>query len=517
MGNLPILSILTFAPLAGFALVMLMPGNAARLHRTLTLVLSIAVFALSLVMLAAFAPVAGYQFVEHLPLLKKWGISYFVGMDGISLFLVLLVTFLTPIVVLCSYKSITRATREYYALLLLLECGMIGTLVAIDAMLFYVFWEVMLIPLFFIIGIWGGPRRVYATIKFVLFTLAGSLLLLVGIIYVAWRASSDGMTSFSITDMQHVALSLREQCWLFGAFALAFAIKVPMFPLHTWLPDAHTEAPTGGSVILAGVLLKMGVYGFLRFIFPLFPAAAHLFAPLMIALSIVGIVYGALVAFVQDDLKKLVAYSSVSHLGYVMLGLFVFSVQGITGGIYQMLNHGLSTGALFLVVGMLYERRHTRLFADYGGLAKSVPLLAVVLMIATLSSAGLPGLNGFVGEFLILLAAFAASPWYAAGAATGVVLGAVYLLHMYQKVMFGPITHEENKTIKDLTPREALIMAPIIALMVFMGLFPNPILRRIEPSVNASCAALRATAIAPVKAMPAQAKHAKVEVALHVE
>ncbi len=446
--------------------------------------MSLAVFAVSCVVLHSFVPDASSQFSERLPLINKWGIMYSVSVDGISIFLLMLVTFLTPVVVLCSYKYILKNTREFYALLLLLECGMIGTLVASDAMLFYVFWEVMLVPMFFIIGMWGGERRVYATIKFVLFTLVGSLLLLVGIIYTAVRAAHGGEISFAIADLQNVVLTAREQLWLFGAFSLAFAIKVPMFPLHTWLPDAHTEAPTGGSVILAGVLLKMGVYGFLRFVFPILPQASHVFAPLMILLSIVGIIYGALVAFVQTDIKRLVAYSSVSHLGYVMLGLFVFSLQGLQGGMYQMINHGLSTGGLFLIVGMLYERRHTRLMGEFGGLAKTVPLLAVVLMITMLSSAGLPGLNGFVGELLILLAAFSASPLYAACAASGVILGAVYLFHLYQNVMFGPVTKQENEKLPDLSLREALVMIPIIVLMVLMGLFPNPILRRTEPSMR---------------------------------
>jgi len=478
------LSILTFVPLGAFLLVLLTPRGSATLHRNLSLAVSLFVFAVSCIVLKGFVPNASAQFAEYMPLIDKWGISYSVSVDGISIFLVMLVTFLSPIVVLCSYKYILKNTREFYALCLLLESGMIGTLVAADAMLFYVFWEVMLVPMFFIIGMWGGERRVYATIKFVLFTLVGSLLLLVGLIYTAWRASNGGQISFAIADLQNVVLSSREQLWLFGAFSLAFAIKVPMFPLHTWLPDAHTEAPTGGSVILAGVLLKMGVYGFLRFVFPILPEASHIFAPFMILLSIIGIIYGALVAFVQTDIKKLVAYSSVSHLGYVMLGLFVFSLQGMQGGMYQMLNHGLSTGALFLIVGMLYERRHTRLMNEFGGLARTVPLLAVVFMITMLSSAGLPGLNGFIGELLILLAAFSASPLYAAFAASGVVLGAVYLFHLYQKVMFGPITKPENKKLPDLSLREAIIMIPIIALMVFMGLFPNPILSRTEPSMQ---------------------------------
>ena len=482
--TMPLLSILTFAPLCVFLLMLFTPRASARLHRALSLIVSLAVFAFSCIVLKDFVPSNTGQFVELLPLIDKWGIAYSVSVDGISIFLLMLVTFLTPIVVLCSYKYITKNTREFYALVLLLESGMIGTLVAADAMLFYVFWEVMLIPMFFIIGMWGGERRVYATIKFVLFTLVGSLLLLVGLIYTAWRAADGGQISFAIADLQRVALTSKEQLWLFGAFSLAFAIKVPMFPLHTWLPDAHTEAPTGGSVILAGVLLKMGVYGFLRFVFPVLPEASHVFAPLMIVLSIIGVIYGALVAFVQTDIKRLVAYSSVSHLGYVMLGLFVFSLQGLQGGMYQMISHGLSTGALFLIVGMLYERRHTRLMSEFGGLARTLPLLAVVFMITMLSSAGLPGLNGFIGELLILLAAFSASPLYAAFAASGVILGAVYLFHLYQKVMFGPITKPENKNLPDLSLREAIIMVPIIALMVIMGLFPNPILKRTEPSMR---------------------------------
>jgi NADH-quinone oxidoreductase subunit M len=482
--HLPLLSTLLFVPLAGFIVMMMMPRAAVRVHQAFSLAITLVVFAVSLILLRRFIPTADCQFVENIPLVTTWGISYFVGIDGISIFLVMLVTLLTPIVVLCSYKSITHTTREYFALILLLETGMIGALVALDTIVFYVFWELMLIPMFFIIGIWGGPRRIYATVKFVIFTLSGSLLMLVALIYLAVHAAAGGALSFSLTDLMAVKLSVTEQCWLFGAFALAFAIKVPMFPLHTWLPDAHVEAPTGGSVILAAVLLKMGVYGFLRFAFPLFPDAAHICAPLMIALSVVAIIYGALVAFAQDDAKKLVAYSSVSHMGFVMIGLFVFSVEGVQGSMYQMLNHGLSTGALFLIIGMLYERRHTRLFSDYGGLAKTVPLLAVVLLVAVLSSAGLPGLNGFVGEFLILLAAFQASPLIGALAATGVVLGAVYLLYMYQRVMFGPVTKQENKGLKDLSMREAIILAPLIILFVLMGFFPGPILRRTEPSVQ---------------------------------
>jgi NADH-quinone oxidoreductase subunit M len=368
---------------------------------------------------------------------------------------------------------------------------MLGALVATDLFLFYVFWEVMLIPMYFLIGIWGGERRIYAAIKLVLYTMAGSLLMLVAIVYVAIAHQQEiGQYSFDLLRLLDLSLPLSTQRWLFAAFALAFAIKVPMFPLHTWLPDAHTEAPTGGSVILAGVLLKMGTYGFLRFAVPLFPQAAMEAMPFIAALATIGIVYGALVCMVQPDLKRLVAYSSVSHLGFVMLGLAALNLQGVQGSLYQMLNHGLSTGGLFLAVGVIYERRHTRLIREFGGLWAQVPLYAAIFMVVMLSSVGLPGLNGFVGEFLILLGAFKTYPVAAIIGSSGVLLGAVYLLWMYQRVMFGPLENPKNRELKDLSLREVLMFAPLIVLFFVMGMYPQPFLKRMEPSVQATLARL---------------------------
>jgi len=366
-----------------------------------------------------------------------------------------------------------------------LETGMLGAFVALDLFLFYVFWEVMLVPMYFLIGVWGGTRRIYAAVKFVLYTMAGSLLMLVAIIYLATRhAQLTQVQTFDLLQLYNLHLPFHEQSWLFLAFALSFAIKVPLFPFHTWLPDAHVEAPTAGSVILAAILLKLGTYGFVRFAIPLFPDAALAAAPIIIMLAVVGIIYGALVAMMQADIKKLVAYSSVSHLGLVMLGLFVFNLQGIQGGLYQMLNHGLSTGALFLLVGMIYDRRHTRMIEDFGGLWKQLPIFSAVLLVVTFSSIGLPGLNGFVGEFLILLGAFNASPPWAAAAATGVILGAIYMLWMFRRVIFGPLTNPENQKLQDLNGREILILAPVLALIVFMGVYPQPFLSRMKPAVD---------------------------------
>lgn len=363
---------------------------------------------------------------------------------------------------------------------------MIGTFVALDTFLFYVFWELMLIPMYFLIGIWGGERRIYATIKFFIYTMLGSLLMLVAVLglYFLYAEQHNGQYSALLVDLYTLDMPYNAQLWLFAAFALAFAIKVPMWPLHTWLPDAHFEAPTGGSVVLAGVLLKMGTYGFVRYAMPLFPEAAVAFAPAMGALAVIGIVYGALVAMVQDDIKKLVAYSSVSHMGYVMLGLFALNAQGVTGAVYQMLGHGLATGALFLLVGVLYERRHTKAIAEYGGLAKVVPVFAFVFMLVTFASVGLPGLNGFIGEFLILLGSFERSPVLTIFAASGVILGAIYMLWMFQRVMFGPLTNEKNKALADLTPRELVYLAPILVLIVLMGVYPQPFLEVMQPSVE---------------------------------
>ncbi|HBA39973.1 MAG TPA: Fe-S-binding domain-containing protein, partial [Deltaproteobacteria bacterium] len=395
-----------------------------------------------------------------------------------------LTTFLGPIVILASWSISTRV-KEYLFFMLLLETGMLGAFVALDLFLFYVFWEVMLVPMYFLIGVWGGPRRIYAALKFVLFTMAGSLLMLVAIIYLATRNSQvTQVLTFDLLKIYNLQLPYEEQIWLFLAFALSFAIKVPLFPFHTWLPDAHVEAPTAGSVILAGVLLKLGTYGFLRFAIPLFPEAALAAAPFIIALAVIGIVYGAMVAMMQADLKKLVAYSSVSHLGFVMLGLFAFNLQGIQGAIYQMLNHGLSTGALFLIVGMIYERRHTRMIDDFGGLWKQMPIFSAFFLVVTLSSIGLPGLNGFVGEFLILLGSFQASPFWTAGAASGVVLGAIYMLWMFRRVIFGPLSRPENQNLKDIGAREIAILIPILILIFFMGIYPRPFLARMQPAVE---------------------------------
>lgn len=425
------------------------------------------------------------QFVEQVPWIEHYGISYFVGIDGISLLLVMLTTFLMPLAILASWQSITTRLREYMIFMLLLETGMLGVFVALDLFLFYVFWEAMLIPMYFLIGGWGGEQRIYAAVKFFIYTMAGSLLMLVGILVLYWQHYQlTGTLSFNLLDLDTLSLSPAIQRWLFLAFFLSFAIKVPLFPFHTWLPDAHVEAPTAGSVILAGVLLKMGTYGFLRFSLPLFPQAALNAIPYILVLAVIGIIYGALVAMVQPDIKKLVAYSSVSHLGFVVLGIFALNAQSIGGGIIQMVNHGLSTGALFLIVGMLYDRRHTRLISDFGGLTKVLPIFAGFFMVVTLSSIGLPGLNGFVGEFLILVGVFQIYPGFAVFAALGVILAAVYMLWMFQRVMFGQITHEENRHLPDLNGREISLLIPIVLLIVWIGVYPHPFLQRVEVSTQ---------------------------------
>src|SRR6266496_4040270 len=466
-----VLTALLAWPVLGALVVLLVPPRWAK-H--VALAASVVEFALSVPLWWTFAPEGGFQFLLDLPWIPAWGIRYAVGVDGISLFLVLLTTFLVPLSVLGSYSYITTRERGFYALMLVLTAGMLGVFVSLDLFLFYVMWEVMLIPMYFIIGVWGGERRLYAAIKFFIYTFFGSLLMLVAILaLVALIGQRSGIYSFSYTYLLgHLGGLGPAAFWLFGAFFLAFAIKVPMFPFHTWLPDAHVEAPTAGSVILAGVLLKMGTYGLVRFAFPLFPDAADFFAPYLAGLAVVGIVYGALVAMVQPDMKKLVAYSSVSHLGFVVLGIAAMNTQGVTGAVYQMLNHGVSTGGLFLIVGMLSDRRHTRLIAEYGGLKRVTPRLVAVFLIVTLSSIGLPGLNGFVGEFLILLGAFRWDPRMAALAATGVVLSATYMLWMFQRVNYGSVTNEKNASLPDLQPREWLVIAPIVVATVIMGVVP---------------------------------------------
>jgi NADH-quinone oxidoreductase subunit M len=444
-------------------------------------------FAMSLYLFAAFDPhQAGYQFVEQYSWIPQFGISYHVGIDGISLFLVILTTLLIALSILYSGGGdIGVRPREFCFMMLVLETGLIGALLAIDLFLFYVFWEVMLVPMYLMIGIWGHGRKIYATFKFVLFTTLGSLLMLVAILYLVGAARAQtGHLSFDLPDLYRVALSHTQARWLFAGFAIAFAIKVPMWPVHTWLPDAHTEAPTAGSVILAGVMLKMGTYGFLRFAIPLFPEVAIEATPIFLALAVIGIIYGALVAMMQPNLKRLVAYSSVSHLGFVMLGIFALNRQGLDGAIYQMLNHGVSTGALFLLAGIIYVRRHTYEIVEYGGLWKSVPIYAAFFMVVMLSSIGLPGLNGFVGEFLILLGTFLHTPAVAYVAVTGLLFGALYMMWAYERVMWGPLTKAINQTLKDLSHREIAVMVPLVVLMILMGLYPRPLLNRMEPSVN---------------------------------
>jgi len=484
--GMPILSLLIFLPLVGTALVLMIPSSKPGVVRGTAFLVSVLTFVLSIPLITMLDGArSGMQFVERKEWVPNLGISYFLGVDGISALLIVMTTFLSAIAILSSFGSITNRIKPYYATLLALETGMIGVFAALDLVLFYVFWEAVLIPMYLIIGVWGGPRRVYAAVKFILYTVAGSLLMLVAILYLYFSFhAATGEFTFDLLRLYDTPLSHPAQLWLFGAFALAFAIKVPMFPFHTWLPDAHVEAPTAGSVILAGVLLKMGTYGFVRFAMPLFPDAAHELAPLMILLSVIGIIYGALVAMVQPDMKKLVAYSSVSHLGFVMLGLFAMNTQGLQGGVIQMINHGLSTGALFLAVGIIYERRHTREIAEFGGIAEILPWFAAFFLIICLSSLGLPGLNGFVGEFLILLGAFRVHPKVAAIAATGVILAAVYLLWMYQRVMFGPVTNEKNRGLRDLSPREFWTLVPVLVMILWLGVYPNTFLRKLDGSVG---------------------------------
>ncbi len=505
-----LLTIVTFFPLAT-ALLLLVSGPRLpdSLWRSVALGSAAINFVFALQMFTLFDPTRkGFQFVEHAAWIPSWGIHYFVGVDGTSLVLVLLTTFLMPLVLLSSWNEVQRSVRSYVFFMLGLETGMLGAFVSLNLFQFYLFWELMLVPMYFIIGIWGGPRRIYAAVKFFLFTMFGSLLMLIAmlVVYYLFYDQFQTLTLDLVALPGRAAPALLDtaipvdgapwwqtQRWLFAAFALAFAIKVPMVPLHTWLPDAHVEAPTAGSVILAGVLLKMGTYGFVRFGLPLFPDAAVELTPVILALALVGIVYGSLVAMVQADIKKLVAYSSVAHLGFVMLGLFAFAApgngfrfsdHGVGGSVLQMVNHGLSTGALFLLVGMLYERRHTRLIADFGGVAKPMPVYAACFGVVTMSSIGLPALNGFVGEFLILLGTFLVHPVLVGVIATsGVVLAACYMLWMYRRVMFGPVDKPENRGLIDLSLRERFVMLAILVPMVWIGVHPETFLSRIRPSV----------------------------------
>ena len=482
MTNL--LSLLIALPILGALILAFVPRQSERAIRWIALATTLVALVVSVALFLGFKPDASMQFVERVPWIPQLGVSYYVGVDGLSILMVILTTFLMVIAIGGSWNGITQRLKEYHILFLLLEAAIIGVFVSLDLFLFYVFWEFTLIPMAFLIGIWGHGNRLYAAIKFILFTMFGSTLMLVAMIALVF-ANRDvtGTMTFALPELLKTPVPLGLQGILFAAFALAFAIKVPMFPFHTWLPNAHVEAPTAGSVILAGVLLKMGTYGFIRFTMPLFPEAAKSFAPLMITLAIIGIIYGAVVSIVQKDVKSLVAFSSVSHLGYVMLGLFAFNVQGISGGILQMVNHGLSTGALFLLVGMLYERRHTRLISEFGGIAKVMPIFAAFMLVVMFSSVGLPGLNGFVGEFLILTGAFQANVWYAVFAASGVVLSAIYLLWMYQRVMTGPVTNEANKNLKDMSAREIVLMVALVVFIVWIGVYPKTFLDPIQASV----------------------------------
>jgi NADH-quinone oxidoreductase subunit M len=485
-----ILTIITFTPTAGAILLLFYNREHVRSIRMFALIVTLVTFVFSLHLVGHFDSTnPDFQFALKIPWMPSFGIDYSMGIDGISLFLILLTTLLTPLAILASW-SVHERLKEYFVFMLLLETGMIGVFASLDFFLFYVFWEVMLIPMYFLIGVWGGERRIYAAMKFVLYTMIGSVLMLVAIIALYFiHGGATGTFTFSFPQIAsslasgRVVLSPVAELWLFLAFFLAFAIKVPLFPFHTWLPDAHVEAPTAGSVLLAGVLLKMGTYGLVRFNLPLFPHVSHLFAPLISMLAIVGIIYGALVSMVQPDLKKLVAYSSVSHLGFVVLGIFSFTVQGLEGAVYQMLNHGISTGALFLLVGVIYDRRHTRLIEEFGGLANRMPVYAAFFLIVTLSSIGLPGLNGFVGEFLVLLGTFGANHTRAAIAALGVILSAVYMLWMYQRVMWGEIRNERNASLLDLVGREQAMLIPLLIMMLWMGIYSNYFLRPMDASV----------------------------------
>src|SRR5881296_1405853 len=493
-----LLSVVTFLPALGALLILvLVPRRHEAALRWGGLAASAATFAASLPLWTRFdAADADLQFEETLAWMPGLGVGYHLGVDGISVMLVLLTTLLMPIALASAWHAIDDRWKEFVVTMLILETGMVGVFVSLDLFLFYVFWEAMLIPMYFVIGVWGGANRIYAAIKFVLYTMVGSVLMLVAILMLyAQHGAATGAYTFDLLMLTRwVVPPGLAQDLMFLAFALAFAIKVPLFPFHTWLPDAHVEAPTAGSVILAGVLLKMGTYGFLRFCLPLFPDASVDLGPWVFALAVIGIVYGALVSTVQPDLKKLVAYSSVSHLGFVMLGLFTLNQQGVVGGVIQMVNHGLSTGALFLMVGMIYERRHTRLISEFGGLWAVIPAFSALFLIVSLSSLGLPGLNGFVGEFLVLLGAFSVNKWLAAVATTGIIFAAVYLLWMYQRVIFGEVTHEANRRLHDLTPREWALLVPVLVFIVWIGVYPAAFTGKTEATIAALLAQVESKA-----------------------
>jgi NADH-quinone oxidoreductase subunit M len=487
-----LLSLVTFFPLLGLLILLFLPKENGGMLKGFTLAVTIVTFIISLPLAFdnVFSTSGGMHYVENYQWINignYFQMNYHVGVDGISLWLILLTTFIMPIAVLSTWQAVDKNIKAFMALCLLLETAMLGAFIALDLFLFYIFWELMLIPMYFMIGIWGGKNRIYAAVKFFIFTAVGSLLMLVAIIYVYYYAVQTGATfaGFDISRFYLLEIPAAVQTWLFLAFAFSFAIKVPMFPVHTWLPDAHTEAPTAGSVILAAILLKMGTYGYIRFAMPLFPDAVQQFLPYMALLAVIGIIYGALVAMMQTDVKRLVAYSSVSHLGFVMLGIFALNMQGVTGGMIQMVNHGITTGALFLIVGFIYERRHTREITDFGGLAKTMPIFATIFMIMTFSSVGLPGTNGFVGEFLILMGAFQSElRWFAVFATTGVIFAAVYMLWVFQRVMFGENTNPKNQNLPDLSGREIALMAPLLLFVFWIGIYPNPFLEKMTPAVG---------------------------------
>ena len=475
---------LIWLPLAGAGAVLALPAQRAK---RVAFRVSLAVFVLSLGLWWAYDPAqGGFQLTSSTPWIGAWGVGYTLGVDGISLFMVMLTTLTTPLAVLGSFNYITRREKAFYALMLLLETGVVGAFLALDMFLFYVFFEVTLIPMYFIVGVWGGERRIYAAVKFFLYTALGSLLMLVAILYLYVQARAElGISTFAWVDMLRVPLTITQQLWLFGAFALAFSIKVPLFPFHTWLPDAHVEAPTPASVVLAAVLLKMGTYGFLRFLLPFFPDASQhpTVVMVMLVLGVIGIVYAAWVAAVQPDAKKLVAYTSVAHMGFVVLGIFALTVNGLQGGLVMMISHGISTGALFLLLGMLYERRHTRLIESFGGLGRVAPWFATAFVVTAFASIGLPGTSGFVGEFLALLGTFETHPWVAGFAATGVIFAAYYMLPMVQRIWFNRLD-ADNREVQDLSRREMAILAPLLVLMIWIGAHPAPFLRRMEPGVQ---------------------------------
>lgn len=485
-----ILSIVTFLPLAGALIVLLLPRDEHGQLRFAALLTSFLGFAASLPLLTMYDPAqGGLQLKETLNWVPQVGIAYSLGVDGIAVILIVLTTFLAPVVLLSTW-GITHRVKELMFSILLLQTAMVGTFAALDLVLFYVFWELMLIPMYLIIGVWGSESRIYAALKLFIYTAAGSLLMLAAILYLYWKTNAlPGGASFSYEAMRQLSLSGTEQAWLFGAFVLAFAIKIPIFPLHTWLPDAHVQAPAAGSIILAGVLLKMGTFGLVRYAMPLFPQALDTYAPLIGWLGVIGIIYGSLMCMAQTDMKKLIAYSSVAHLGFVVVGLMARTDEAVTGAVLQMVNHGISTGALFLIIGYMYERRHTREISAYGGQAKATPVMAALFLVVTLSSIGLPGTNGFVGEFLILSGTFVSSSgwgrWWSILSATGVILGAVYMLHLYQKLYLGPATNPEVRATKDLTGRELTALVPLIVMIIALGVYPQPLINLMKQPVAA--------------------------------